>query len=99
MMENVSKLGAFSVKHMTGTKADGSNYDFYSLEKRVFNKQKNEWESKDLILTPSDMAVVSAVCGEAARKTACEEALKVNRRLSEKRQGDAAAAPDEDVPF
>lgn len=95
MMQNITKLGQFTIKHMTGQTSGGKDYDFYSLEKRTFNKQKNEWESKDIILSVPDMAVVSAVCAEAAAQLAREEAARVNARLSGG-NGDAAGY---DVPF
>lgn len=92
MMNVISKIGSFSVKHLNGTRADGKAYDFYALEKRTFNKEKNEWESKELFLTPAEMSIVSALTYEAAAQISREEALSANQRLSDK-QADTAGVP------
>lgn len=92
-MEIIAKLGAFSVKHMTGSRQDGSNYDFYVLSKNEKDKD-GKWQSKDLFVTAADMAVISVLAQEAARKLAAQNAQTANARLADKRNaGDGAGVP------
>lgn len=93
-MQLVSKLGAYSVKHMTGKKADGKEYNFYSFEKRTFNKEKNDWESKDVILNSADIAVAAALLAQAVAQVAKDEAAAGNERLAAR-----AADAGDGVPF
>lgn len=99
MMKQIVKLGSFSVKHMTGMGKDGKEYNFYTLTKG-YKDQNGEWKNIDMTLTPTDMAIVSALTHEAARLCAVASAEETNDKLQNKPVSVGGFTADDDgVPF
>lgn len=62
----LAALGGLKVEHVKGQK-NGNPYEFFSFEKS-FKNQKEEWESKSIILKPNEILAAAELLNIAVAK-------------------------------
>ena len=72
----LAALGGLKVEHVKGQK-NGNPYEFFSFEKS-FKNQKEEWESKSIILKPNEMLVAAELLNMAVAKIISASTKKRN---------------------
>lgn len=69
----LAKIGSLEIKEITGSNDKGT-YRMYAVEKST-KQQDGEWKNESIILKPTEMPAIAALC-ELAFNTLCKEAAE-----------------------